>query len=629
MLGTSACTCTDDLARPFPSARHCCNSLVAAVATSNSASTTTGSKRPSKIVPSHDSQPRQMVTFPPGVATTTKPTAHRDKTSPSDGDVATFVALTLNDDHHHDAGRESARLSHGVAVQLDPRTTGKSSLGSRSNDQLDKTSELQSVDIVDQASSLVVTAQLPAVTRLNEDYKEYQCQALENRIEQDGESLLKKRDPTLALAHPFTTIIDATRKKYSYKWKYAPLSPLLWMCVVLAGLFISSRLDETFPAELNPLSINKKWMPSSTRNNEIQARIKDILQQYLTIEEDPTNGSPQSCSLEWLLFHDTNNLMENGSVSDTVILERYALAVLFYSTNGDTWQQRFDFLTQNHVCQWADAPLEATMGVLCDMDGKVQQIVLYENGLNGTIPSELSLLSHLQHLDMTENTLGNGIPTDLGRLTALRELFLDTNQLHGTVPTELGHLTALQTLSIFSNHLFGTLPTELDNLVVLERISLSGNQFHGTLPTELSRLTNLQSFQGAPNFFTGPLPTELGLLTSLTALTAGHNLFTGTFPTELGRLTKLEVLDMNSNKLMGPVPTELGLMTSLTGFFASYNFFTGTLPTELGHLTALEYLHVRRNYLNGTIPDQVANKFNVKVDFDPQRHPKRSGRNSP
>ena len=67
-------------------------------------------------------------------------------------------------------------------------------------------------------------------------------------------------------------------------------------------------------------------------------------------------------------------------------------------------------------------------------------LYLFENKLNGTIPTELGLLSNLEWLDLFKSQLTGTIPSELGLLSNLISLSLDSNQFTGTVPTILASL---------------------------------------------------------------------------------------------------------------------------------------------------------------------------------------------
>ena len=58
-------------------------------------------------------------------------------------------------------------------------------------------------------------------------------------------------------------------------------------------------------------------------------------------------------------------------------------------------------------------------------------------------------------------------------------LLLGYNSLQGTIPTELGLLTSLQVLYVYDNSLQGTIPTEFGLLTSLQDLILSGNSLQG------------------------------------------------------------------------------------------------------------------------------------------------------
>ena len=61
--------------------------------------------------------------------------------------------------------------------------------------------------------------------------------------------------------------------------------------------------------------------------------------------------SPQYKALEWLVYNDTS--IDNvRSRPISIVIERYILAVLFFSTNGYGWKSNDGFLTPQHYCDW-------------------------------------------------------------------------------------------------------------------------------------------------------------------------------------------------------------------------------------------------------------------------------------
>ena len=114
---------------------------------------------------------------------------------------------------------------------------------------------------------------------------------------------------------------------------------------------------------------------------------------------------------------------------------------------------------------------------------KAKSIVLSQNGLSGTIPTEFGNLYGATVLDLSGNQLSGPIPSELGAMDSnaqpleltrsnddgtrnTTQINLGGNELTGTVPASLGMLGELRVLDISGNiELTGTIP---ESLCVLE-----------------------------------------------------------------------------------------------------------------------------------------------------------------
>ena len=193
--------------------------------------------------------------------------------------------------------------------------------------------------------------------------------------------------------------------------------------------------------------------------------------------------------------------------------DRAALVALYDSTDGANWTNNTNWNTTATLDNW--------FGVKTDSDGRVTELAVYENQLNGTIPAELGDLSKLEILDLAVNQLSGTIPAELGDLGELAELYLEKNQLSGAIPAELGDLSKLWNLSLFENSLSGAIPAELGDLSELKFLSLHTNSLSGAIPAELGDLSKLERLTLAVNQLSGTIPAELGDLGELTFTVPG------------------------------------------------------------------------------------------------------------
>ena len=126
----------------------------------------------------------------------------------------------------------------------------------------------------------------------------------------------------------------------------------------------------------------------------------------------------------------------------TRVSERDALVALYNATDGETWVNNTNWLT--------DAPVGLWYGVTTDGSGKVTRLDFTRNWSGGRIPAELGSLTRLEWVKLVGNGLEGEIPATLGGNSNLRLLELADNQLGGEIPSELGRLSSLELLSLSS-----------------------------------------------------------------------------------------------------------------------------------------------------------------------------------
>ena len=315
-----------------------------------------------------------------------------------------------------------------------------------------------------------------------------------------------------------------------------------------------------------------------------------------------------------------------------VLAERVILTALYEATNGDEWRNNEGWLSEGPLDQW--------FGVFTDDLGSVTDILLAENNLAGTIPSDVGRLGELRTLELQGNALTGGIPSELGNLANLYLLDLRDNMLTGAIPDKLADLPLLQALYVGSNSLTGCIPTGLKPpdgsphvvawnvddapLLYCDAADLVVPTVAPTpaplptpnpnLPQDALALIALYDSTGGPNWHDStnwrtdsPVATWFGVHTDaqgrVTQLELSYNNLTGQIPPELRDLSEVGSINLQGNRLSGTIPPEFAQMSRLYGLNLSGNLLEGNLPKALEQLEHLVYLDVSNNRLSGEVSE--------------------------
>ncbi len=279
------------------------------------------------------------------------------------------------------------------------------------------------------------------------------------------------------------------------------------------------------------------------------------------------------------------------NVVDAVALNASALMALYNSTDGINWIDNTGWgINMTDLSTW--------YGISTDVNGTVTNIVLDNNGLSGSLPSEIGNLSNLVTLELGQNNVNGSIPPEIGALSNLEWLLLYNNDISGGIPVEIGNLSSLTTFYIQeNNNLRGELPPAIGNLSQLQRFQAWNCNLTGTIPGSYGNLSNLISLNIDNNNLSGQIPASLGNLSNLEHLVLYSNDLSGTIPPELGNLSSLITMDFQGNELEGDIPPQLGNLTNLTYLWLDGNHFLGTVPSTFAFLSNLEFLYLNNNQL--------------------------------
>jgi len=416
-------------------------------------------------------------------------------------------------------------------------------------------------------------------------------------------------------------------------------------------------LTGTLPSELGNLAeLDELFLAGNRLTGLIPEEFMELNLTVLSFESNPGLCAPGTAPfVAWL---QGIRYVEGPYCNE---LDAKALESLYGAAGGSRW---------THSDGWLDTPaLEEWYGVIADSLGRVRELDLTQNGLDGRLPASLGKLVSMTRLQIGDNPdLSGRLPTSLS-LTPLEELrYANTGlcapveawfqewlgavgQHEGTgllcpplsdreilaalyettdganweesgnwvTDAPLGEWHGVETnaegrvvsLDLRRNGLRRPIPPELGGLSELETLILFANRLSGPIPPELGNLAEVRLVVLAANDLEGPIPPELGGLASVEELHLNGNQLTSA-PPELGRLSTLKALALANNPLTS-IPRELGDLTNLELLFLYANQLT-SIPPELGNLDNLRRLDLDRNRLT-SIPPELGRLANLSWLF--------------
>jgi hypothetical protein len=143
-------------------------------------------------------------------------------------------------------------------------------------------------------------------------------------------------------------------------------------CFLLVGLPLGLGLVLALNKDDGGKSESPTSAPTTlTLQDELRAKLAGFSTDGDSVFDDP--GSPQNLAIEWLALDTIWQIEKNTLRMET----RYGLAVLYHSTQGDAWQETYEFLTYSDECTWQNGDEEYTRrGVICNEEDQVTGISL-------------------------------------------------------------------------------------------------------------------------------------------------------------------------------------------------------------------------------------------------------------
>lgn len=177
----------------------------------------------------------------------------------------------------------------------------------------------------------------------------------------------------------------------------------------------------------------------------------------LRVLDNPS--SPVHKALCWMMTQDS--LVDNYEICDGTLLQRFVLA-LFYYSQIDAFS--FDEFSFQHTCDWP--------GITCDSENRyVEHIELTRKGLYGTLITEIGLLTRLRTINLSENKLSGFLSSSMfSYLPDLQVFRIEQNEFGGQLPNTLFKLPKLQELNLSQNLFVGTLPDNIEYSKMLGKL---------------------------------------------------------------------------------------------------------------------------------------------------------------
>ena len=210
--------------------------------------------------------------------------------------------------------------------------------------------------------------------------------------------------------------------------------------------------------------------------------------------------TPQYAAFQWLLNEDPAQVCPEDVISAE---QRYILSLLYFSTNGDDWLtcnrpeapelkpcSYSRYLSADDECLWM-----GTASANCNADGTLRILSVDENNLKGTLPSEITSLRALEHIDLASNLGIRGpIPDGLDNLNKLISFDVDWNQLSGAIPESLYDTVSLVALDLNNNKLISSISTSIGKMTNLGILQVDKNRLTGSIPSEIGNASSLSMY---------------------------------------------------------------------------------------------------------------------------------------
>eukprot|EP00956_Cyclotella_meneghiniana_P017936 scaffold29579_cov60-Cyclotella_meneghiniana.AAC.2 len=231
-------------------------------------------------------------------------------------------------------------------------------------------------------------------------------------------------------------------------------------------------------------SLTPSFQPSSSPTSIIYSDLINIITERVGYDEGlfSDKQSTRRIALDWLI-QDLKSAQRvsrtnKSNYSEIEIFERFTMALFYYETRGDEWDDSYNFLISNRTCDWRKKNKQEKIkkGIIKCVDDQLTILNVADNHVSSPLPP-LNNLVNLTQIVMNHNDLDGLIP-DLSALSHVNTLDLSDNEFQGNL-FDVSNLTQLQTFKVSGNKVSGEVPLSFQDINLtslhLERTKLNGS----------------------------------------------------------------------------------------------------------------------------------------------------------
>jgi hypothetical protein len=206
------------------------------------------------------------------------------------------------------------------------------------------------------------------------------------------------------------------------------------LIVVIVGVSVGVVLskngvggNKTVVVENQTVAVNETSAPSaspvtSTVQPTAAPSVLSVVDQFLSglppYSMDLAEGDPDSAQAKALVWLESDPQYTDYELHR--LNQRYALAVLFYSTNdyyyyyhGDSWWDSSGWMSNGNECTWYQYNEDGTEDDnSCTESSRLSALNVWGH-MHGSIPAELELLTDVEYMRLSGEALSGTIPSEL------------------------------------------------------------------------------------------------------------------------------------------------------------------------------------------------------------------------